>query len=45
VIIGKELKVPSIHYSSTNILVKYNQANFIQDKSELKMFIENNLGK
>lgn len=45
VIIGKELKVPSIHYSSSNILVKYNKASFIQDKSKLKMFIENNLGK
>jgi len=45
VIIGQELKVPSIHYSSTNTLVKYNHANFIQSKPELRKYIESNLGK
>jgi polysaccharide biosynthesis PFTS motif protein len=45
VIIGQELKVPSIHYSSTNTLVKYNHANFIQSKLELRKYIESNLGK
>ena len=45
VIIGQELKVPSIYYSSTNTLVKYNQANFIQSKLELRKYIETNLGK
>jgi polysaccharide biosynthesis PFTS motif protein len=45
VIIGQELKVPSIHYSSTNTLVKYNHANFIQSKLELRKYIETNLGK
>ena len=45
VIIGQELKVPSIYYSSTSTLVKYNQANFIQSKLELRKYIETNLGK
>ena len=45
VIIGQELKVPSIYYSSTNILVKYHQTNFIQSKFELRKYIETNLGK
>jgi polysaccharide biosynthesis PFTS motif protein len=45
VIIGQELKVPSIYYSSDNILVKYNQTHFIQDKIELRKFIEKNLDK
>ena len=45
VIIGQELKVPSIHYSSTNTLVKYNHANFIQSKLDLRKYIESNLGK
>ena len=45
VIIGQELKVPSIYYLSDNILVKYDQTNFIQDKLELRKFIETNLGK
>ena len=44
VIIGQELKVPSIHYSSNNILAKYNQTSFIQDKRKLIKFIETNLG-
>jgi polysaccharide biosynthesis PFTS motif protein len=45
VIIGQELKVPSIYYSSTNTLVKYNHANFIQSKLDLRKYIETNLGK
>jgi polysaccharide biosynthesis PFTS motif protein len=45
VIIGHELKVPSIHYSSSNIIVKYNQTSFIQNKFELRKFIEISLGK
>jgi polysaccharide biosynthesis PFTS motif protein len=45
VIIGQELKVPSIYYSSTNALAKYNQASFIQSKLELRKYIETNLGK
>jgi polysaccharide biosynthesis PFTS motif protein len=45
VIIGQELKVPSIYYSSANTLVKYNQANFIQSKLELRKYIETNFGK
>jgi polysaccharide biosynthesis PFTS motif protein len=44
-IIARELKVPSIYYSSNNILAKYNKTNFIQDKFELRKFIETNLGK
>ena len=36
VIIGQELKVPSIYYSSTNTLVKFNPANFIRSKLELR---------
>ena len=43
VIIGQELKVPSVHYSSSNILVKYNKTNIIQNKIELKKFLEKNL--
>jgi polysaccharide biosynthesis PFTS motif protein len=45
VTIGYELKVPSIHYSSSIILVKYNQNSFIQNKLKLRKFIETNLGK
>jgi polysaccharide biosynthesis PFTS motif protein len=45
VVIGQELKVPSIYYSSTNTLVKYNQANFIQSKLELRKYIQENLGE
>lgn len=45
VIIGHELKVPSIYYSSNNILVEYNQTDFIQNKLELRKFIEVNLDK
>ena len=44
VIIGQELKVPSIYYSSTNIMAKYNKTNFIQSKLELRKYIEINLG-
>jgi polysaccharide biosynthesis PFTS motif protein len=45
VIIGQELKVPSVHYSSSNILVKYNKTNIIQNKIELKKFLEKNLNE
>jgi polysaccharide biosynthesis PFTS motif protein len=45
VIIGQELKVPSIYYSSTEILAKYNKSEFIQSKLELRKYIEVNLGK
>ena len=45
VIIGQELKVPSIYYSSTKALAKYNQTSFIQSKLELRKYIETNLGK
>ena len=45
VIIGHELEVPSIHYSSSIILAKYNQTSFIQNKLKLRKFIETNLGK
>ena len=45
VIIGQELKVPSVHYSSSNILVKYNKTNFIQNKIELKKFLEKKLNE
>ena len=45
VIIGQELTVPSIFYSSANTLVKYNPTNFIQTKFELRKYIATNLGK
>jgi polysaccharide biosynthesis PFTS motif protein len=45
VIIGHELKVPSIHYTSSTILSKYNETSFIQNKLELRKFLEINLGK
>jgi len=44
VIIGQELKVPSIYYSLANLLVKYNPTNFIQSKFELRKYIEIYLG-
>jgi polysaccharide biosynthesis PFTS motif protein len=36
VIIGQELKVPSIYYSSTNTLGKFNPTNFIRSMLELR---------
>jgi polysaccharide biosynthesis PFTS motif protein len=45
VIIGQELTVPSIFYSSANTLVKYNPTNFIQIEFELRKYIEISLGK
>ena len=45
VIIGLELKVPSIYYSSTNMLTKYNKTDFVQSKLELMKYLEMNLGK
>ena len=45
VIIGQELKVPSIYYSSTNMLTKYNKTDFVQSKLELMKYLEMNLGK
>jgi len=44
VIIGQELKVPSIYYLA-NPLVKYNPTNFIQSKFELRKYIEICLGE
>jgi hypothetical protein len=44
VVIGQELKIPSIYYSSSHILVNYNQSNFIQNKFELFNILENTLG-
>lgn len=45
VIIGQELKIPSIYYSSTNMLFKYNKTCFVQNKLELTKYLEMNLGK
>lgn len=45
VIIGQELKIPSIYYSSTNMLFKYNKTDFVQSKLELTKYLEMNLGK
>ena len=45
VIIGQELKIPSIYYSSTNMLSKYNKTDFIQNKLELTRYLEMNLSK
>ena len=45
VIIGQELKIPSIHYCSTNMLSKYNKNDFIQNKFELIKYLELNLSK
>ena len=45
VIIGQELKIPSIYYSSTNMLFKYNKTDFVQNKLELTKYLEMNLGK
>ena len=45
VIIGQELKVPSIYYSSTNMLAKYNKTDFVHSKLELMKYLEMNLGK
>ena len=45
VIIGQELKIPSIYYSSNNMLSKYNRIDFIQNKLELTKYLEINLGK
>jgi len=45
VVIGQELSVPSIYYSSSNLLSKYNKNDFIQDKFKLRKFIEKNLGE
>jgi len=44
VVIGQELKIPSIYYSSSHILVNYNQSNFIQNKFELFNILEKTLG-
>jgi polysaccharide biosynthesis PFTS motif protein len=45
VIIGQELTVPSIFYSSAKTLVKYNPTNFIQIEFELRKYIEISPGK
>lgn len=45
VVIGQELKVPSVYYSSSNLLAKYNTNDFIQDKFKLRKFLEKNLGE
>ena len=45
VVIGQELKIPSIYYSSSNLLSKYNKNDFIQDKFKLRKFIEKKLGE
>ena len=45
VIIGQELTVPSIFYSSANTLVKNNPTNFIHTQFELRKYIEISLGK
>lgn len=45
VVIGQELKIPSIYYSSSNLLSKYHKNDFIQDKFMLRKFIEKKLGE
>ena len=45
VIIGQELKIPSIYYSSTNMLLKYKKTDFVQNKLGLTKYLEMNLGK
>lgn len=45
VIIGQELKVPSIYYSSSRLFARYKKKDFIQDKRKLREFLEKNLGE